>query len=234
MPHLIPCEAGCRRLFHTVGAMQTHLTMATSCKWYMKGKFREWEEEEVENVEEASLEIEELVLGSDGTGVEEYNPEEDDNLYHDEGDLGPSDFFFIPGDAEVARVEEEILVLGEQGPGPETAAQRIQQHSYRILDDDCDERVTEPHPLAGRIKKKVPPPSLRSAFQREEVAEDDMDVDKEDNLFYPFNSELDWRIAQWAIKDNPGQNAFDRLLAVPGVSRIYITWPMLIPVFLGC
>jgi hypothetical protein len=222
-------------LFRTVGSMQTHLTMASSCKWYMKGKFREWEEE-AEMAEEPSLEIEELVLSSDeASGVEDYNPEEDDNLYHEEGDLGRSDLFFIPREAEA--MEGETLALGEQGPGPETAAQRIQRHSYRILDDDCDDRVTEPHPLAGRISKKVPPPSLRSVFQRDsqDGAEDNMDVDQEeDNAFYPFNSELDWRVAQWAIKDNPGQNSFDRLLAVPGVGCVYVTLLMLIPALSGC
>jgi hypothetical protein len=35
--------------------------------------------------------------------------------------------------------------------------------------------------------------------------------------FYPFASELDWRIANWVIKDSPGNNAFDRLLSIPGV-----------------
>ncbi|KAF8868438.1 hypothetical protein CPB84DRAFT_1819214 [Gymnopilus junonius] len=37
------------------------------------------------------------------------------------------------------------------------------------------------------------------------------------NLFAPFASELDWRVAQWAVKDGPGHNAFNRLLEIPGV-----------------
>ncbi|KAJ7693152.1 hypothetical protein B0H17DRAFT_933172, partial [Mycena rosella] len=37
------------------------------------------------------------------------------------------------------------------------------------------------------------------------------------NLFAPFASELDWRIAEWVIKDGPGHKAFDRLLNIPGV-----------------
>ncbi|PPQ85135.1 hypothetical protein CVT25_004249, partial [Psilocybe cyanescens] len=35
--------------------------------------------------------------------------------------------------------------------------------------------------------------------------------------FFPFASELDWKVAQWAVMDGPGHNAFDRLLAIPGV-----------------
>ena len=53
-----------------------------------------------------------------------------------------------------------------------------------------------------------------------------MDVDGEpeepgvekQNPYAPFASELDWRIARWAIKDNPGHKVFDRLLSIPGVS----------------
>ncbi|KAF8958087.1 hypothetical protein BDZ97DRAFT_1668977 [Flammula alnicola] len=37
------------------------------------------------------------------------------------------------------------------------------------------------------------------------------------NPFAPFSSELDWRVAQWAVKDGPGHNAFNRLLEIPGV-----------------
>ncbi|KAF8906945.1 hypothetical protein CPB84DRAFT_1632244, partial [Gymnopilus junonius] len=35
--------------------------------------------------------------------------------------------------------------------------------------------------------------------------------------YMPFSSELDWRFAEWAVKDGPGQNATDRLLSVPGI-----------------
>ena len=44
----------------------------------------------------------------------------------------------------------------------------------------------------------------------------------EDPKFHPFHSELDWNIAQWVVKDGPGNNAFDRLLKIPGVhSTLY-------------
>lgn len=52
-----------------------------------------------------------------------------------------------------------------------------------------------------------------------------MDVDGEpgmekQNPYAPFTSELDWRIARWAVKDNPGHKVFDRLLSIPGVSLV--------------
>lgn len=81
--------------------------------------------------------------------------------------------------------------------------------------------VTDTHHLAGHICRKGSPPRLGPG---EEDMDVDVDNDSENNPFYPFNSELDWRVAQWAIKDNAGHNMFDRLLAVPGVGvMIYFT-----------
>ncbi|KDQ49172.1 hypothetical protein JAAARDRAFT_201091 [Jaapia argillacea MUCL 33604] len=41
----------------------------------------------------------------------------------------------------------------------------------------------------------------------------------EGDAFMPFASELDWRIAQWAIQESPGKGSVDRLLAIPGVKE---------------
>ncbi|KAJ3776370.1 hypothetical protein FB446DRAFT_762900 [Lentinula raphanica] len=37
--------------------------------------------------------------------------------------------------------------------------------------------------------------------------------------FAPFASEMDWRIAEWVVKDGIGHKSFDRLLAIPGVKE---------------
>ncbi|KAG1834650.1 hypothetical protein F4604DRAFT_1944865 [Suillus subluteus] len=39
------------------------------------------------------------------------------------------------------------------------------------------------------------------------------------NRFAPFASELDWRVACWAIQDGIGHKSFDRLMAIPGVAE---------------
>ena len=49
------------------------------------------------------------------------------------------------------------------------------------------------------------------------------------NHFAPFASELDWKIAQWAVKDGIGHNSFDRLLNIPGVRLTFFLILMLIP-----
>jgi hypothetical protein len=179
----------------------------------MKGKMKELGLDGEESTDDEMMGIAEE---NGSLGVEEsrgredweadYDPEEDEDLYHEAGEFGPSEFLFVPGNSTVQ--------LGEQGPGPETAAQRIGRQVRRMLDDDDDNRVTDQHPLAGRVKRKEHPPSLGLRDQ----GDGDVDMDAGDNPFHPFNSELDWRVAQWGIKDNPGQNALDRLLAVPGVS----------------
>ncbi|KAG1735953.1 uncharacterized protein EDB91DRAFT_1235852 [Suillus paluster] len=38
-------------------------------------------------------------------------------------------------------------------------------------------------------------------------------------MFAPFESELEWRVACWAIQDGIGHKSFDRLMAIPGVSE---------------
>ena len=36
--------------------------------------------------------------------------------------------------------------------------------------------------------------------------------------FAPFASELDWRVARWAVQEGIGHKSLDRLLSIPGVS----------------
>ena len=39
------------------------------------------------------------------------------------------------------------------------------------------------------------------------------------NPFHPFESELEWELANWGIQDSSSNKAFDRLLAIPGISK---------------
>ncbi|KAF9456634.1 hypothetical protein BDZ94DRAFT_1140622, partial [Collybia nuda] len=38
-----------------------------------------------------------------------------------------------------------------------------------------------------------------------------------DDLYSPFSSELDWRVAKWAVEEGVGHNSFNHLLDIPGV-----------------
>ncbi|KAA1473694.1 hypothetical protein DENSPDRAFT_859985 [Dentipellis sp. KUC8613] len=39
-----------------------------------------------------------------------------------------------------------------------------------------------------------------------------------DSAWAPFKSEMDWRVAKWAIQEGIGHNIFDRFLSIPGLS----------------
>lgn len=51
----------------------------------------------------------------------------------------------------------------------------------------------------------------------ESALEDDSEV----NVFAPFASEMDWRIAQWAKTRGPSASAFDELLVIDGVRILF-------------
>ncbi|KDQ58820.1 hypothetical protein JAAARDRAFT_94675, partial [Jaapia argillacea MUCL 33604] len=106
-------------------------------------------------------------------------------------------------------------------------------HQGRFMEDDQDERVIVEHPTAGKVlqvDKTLHDKWRRHFGERLEKGMDQdgdvaMDSDEdsvangevEGDVFMPFASELDWRIAQWAIQESPGKGSFDRLLAIPGV-----------------
>ncbi|KAJ8095446.1 hypothetical protein PM082_023216 [Marasmius tenuissimus] len=59
----------------------------------------------------------------------------------------------------------------------------------------------------------------RARFRHKGDSENDegKSSDNRDNIYSPFASKLDWEIARWAVQENVGQAAFDRLLKIPGV-----------------
>ena len=197
----------------------------------MKGKLKEWDVElDHPHQAEDPTEWEDLETsgGEPGMGdFADYHPDLDSDLDLEDLDFGPKDYEFIPQDqiseCDAAESEEEIVMEGieysEAGPGPQTAANRLRAYAaahaaYRVLDDDDDERIVVVEKDAGHVCRKEKPPNSK-------IYDKEGDVDMTENPFHPFNSELDWRIAQWAIKEDPGHKAFDRLLSIPGVSHTF-------------
>lgn len=190
----------------------------------MNGKMKEWDLDEDPQLAEDQMEWD-----SETSELEpDYDPHQDSNLDLEDMDFGPNDYEFIPPDhisADGAMEEEELIEemegieYAEAGPGPQTAANRLRTFAaahagYRVLEDDDDERVVVVEKDAGHVRRKEKPPGSK-------ICDKEGDTDMTENPFHPFNSELDWRIAQWAIKENPGHKAFDRLLSVPGVSHTF-------------
>lgn len=194
----IPCEARCGRWFNSNGSMNSHLSKARSCAWYEKVKLK--------------------ALGHDDFHVPApsppHNPEYD-NLEHYDPQQDPDI------DMEFGPYEDEFYFLPtEAGPGPQMTINQINQGAenarHPILEDDDDQRVVQIDEEAGRTYRHDPPPRH---VQVDKDGDSSMDNNREPNPFFPFSSELDWRVSQWAVKDGPGHNAFNRLLEIPGVGR---------------
>ncbi|KAF8204518.1 hypothetical protein BJ912DRAFT_1017925 [Pholiota molesta] len=83
-----------------------------------------------------------------------------------------------------------------------------------ILDDDDDTRIIDSDSDSGHVLRYTSPPLPISL---DEDGDSEMLPEGANSRFYPFTSELDWKVAQWAVKDSPGHNAFNRLLEVPDV-----------------
>lgn len=211
---IIECPA-CPRTFPTTQGLNCHLSSAKSCKWYRKGKNRELTVIEQSNV------------SADSTEPTSYS---DDPLvwpppFEDTNNDDPDPLHNIECDEFVLLLQEvHIPQEGQAGPRPATQAARSQNNPnlYCALDDEDDTRFVVEHPTAGRVFFKQPSSNM-NPNNRMETCDRDGDTEMEDGTkdrspHYPFMSELDWRVAEWAVKNGPGQKAFNRFLAIPGVS----------------
>ena len=205
----IPCEAGCGRRFNAIGSMHKHLIQSTKCSGYVDGKLRDIGllDDDIETFRQDLQELDDE--------DEEYEPYEFEPLNYrfDEFHFNP------PDEVDESENEDDEDEGPIAGPGPSTAANLLRRHAveqgHRVFDDESDPRVTIWTEHAGRIIRRVTPPVHVSTDVTDEQG--DVEMADSDNPFFPFSSELDWKIAQWAIKDRPGHNTFDRLLNIPGV-----------------
>ena len=201
----------CGRLFKSMQGVNSHVTKAKSCSWWMKGKLRALDSDLSSTMIDQGS-INDFPFSSNPLplppSIPENNAEEGlslDDMDFDIPDMELHDdtFHFIP-DQEPA--------MGEPGSGPITALRQI----YRALDDEDDTRVVDIDSTAGKVLRMVPKPVVVDQ-------EGDITMEEENNgiSYAPFISELDWHVAYWAIKDGPGQKAFDRLLNIPGASNSF-------------
>ncbi|PPQ84187.1 hypothetical protein CVT24_001862, partial [Panaeolus cyanescens] len=116
--------------------------------------------------------------------------------------------------------DPQASLLGEEGPGPQTAANRLKRQAQAYLLDDNDEtRYVLQHQDAGQVIAHKPAPGLlcREGYVDDLHDEDRMMDGTYEPGYAPFTSKLDWEVARWAIKTDPGKNGLDRLLQIPGV-----------------
>jgi hypothetical protein len=207
------CPA-CHKRFKTSRGVQSHLQSAKSCTWYKKGKLRALTTPG--QFEEAILfqdlpEAETLPDGlTEEVASDDMEPHEVmDDFYERIFELIPADGFDL------------------DAPGPLSLRPRCASKSPPPEYEDDDRLVVE-HPTAGQHIRIVP--TLHERWKKlfggsmenddEEEAEVDSDVDmdgEQEHKFAPFASELDWRVARWAVQEGIGHKSFDRLMLIPGV-----------------
>jgi hypothetical protein len=197
------CPA-CHKRLHSSQGVAAHLRTARSCQWYKKGKLRALtlpgqfgrdDEIEMREVDESfPAEADELIDAADpGQVMQDFH----DQLL-------------------------DLVPIPSHSPGP--------QHHRHDPDENADLRMEVPHPTAGRVVRVDETVYQRwrrdfSGVDEEgDVCMDDVGLGEgssaADNRFAPFASELDWRVACWAIQDGIGHKSFDRLMAISGVRAI--------------
>ena len=209
----IACEAGCGRYFQRQSSMTCHLSSAQSCQWYLSEKFRSWNEDDDKGPTFPPADDDYGGIFDKG---DDHNENDLTNLHSviSQLDLGSEETVFIPHITADLTAESEPDSSSRAGPAPQNTSIRRAALSNHTLDDESDERVTVTHKNAGVVRRKESP------HDRDEDISMDGTEPAASQPYHPFHSDLDWRVAQWAIKDSPGQNALDRLLAVPGVSVV--------------
>jgi|HubBroStandDraft_3_1064219.scaffolds.fasta_scaffold07832_7 hypothetical protein len=192
-----PC---CGKFFSTVRGARSHLRTAQSCASYRMGKNRE---------------VPVLLEPEAGELTVEENTEEMDEMLPSEVMEGIDDLFhFIPGHGNPQ--------APEAGPSQGPRSRHIIEDTH--LDRAEDSRVEDVDMTAGRVIRMNP--HLHTKWKRL-FGHTDGDIEMaepgdEINEYAPFASEMDWKIANWVVKDGPGHNAFDRLLEIPGVRVLLI------------
>jgi hypothetical protein len=209
--------------------MNSHLTSAKSCSWYAKAMLRDLGAV-VDGVNHGvsfstSIAPDLQVHGNvEGEGWNEYDPQQDPDIAMEFGPYG-DELQFLP-------VEPEEIEAGHQPQTADNSILRETTHSsHTVLDDDNDERITIVDEDAGRIFRKEAPPKYTQVDREGDAI---MGEGGKPNPFEPFTSELDWRVAHWAVKDWPGHNAFNRFLEIPGVSDLDEVSFSFVILYLGC
>lgn len=122
------------------------------------------------------------------------------------------------------------LEADDTAPGP---SRQGRNYGYSQPDDFVDERIEEdPFPTAAKVIRmdRTLHEKWRALFGHEDSSGDvSMGDAASDGLeFAPFASELDWRVANWAIQEGIGHKSLDRLLAIPGVSSLFVCHTLLL------
>ena len=206
----------CAKPFASMKSLNSHLRMAKSCSHWGKGKRKELAMDLFED-EAGDLDI----LDHNQSSLNQSPIPEDENpmdVMQDWNDEHRQAFYFV-----------EDVTEGKAGPGPSSTSARQHRFTNQTLDDDEDARVEDSDLTAGAIIRMDEHLHQRwkALFgNNSEVEDEDIRMDDGNqpsiNPYAPFASELEWRVARWAVKDGIGHKSLDRLLAISGVRWFFL------------
>ena len=191
----------------------------------------------------------ELVVLEEGTGkMVDGDDEEDAEDFYDIMENRDLFQFNLPSPVDPYGSDGNMQATSSQA-GPSSATPSQWQPT---LDDDEDTRVEDENITAGQVIRmsKMVVETWKAYFSDADDGstaqgnEDHMDFDgdadnpgeypqKDPNMKWkPFASELDWRVAMWAVREDVGQNSLNRLLSIPGVC-VRTAISLLVPVLMN-
>lgn len=206
-------------MFSTDQGLNSHLSQARSCAWYRNFQKTTALEQFNSAVEQEDLSIDLMQRAPETEGCEDLDAEQVGELlqeYEEDNDI----FHFVH--------LEEQSANGVAGPGPSTQANRDRMADrqlggrVRVLDDGDLSMIEVEHPTGGALIRMDQSLHQRWCIAHNLPVDAPMDGSnaQRTNLYAPFASEMDWRIAEWVVKDNIGHNTFNRLLQIPGVCTV--------------
>ncbi|KAH9905082.1 uncharacterized protein B0H18DRAFT_1132217 [Fomitopsis serialis] len=225
----------CHQPFKTTQGLCAHQSMSKKCSWYKKGKLKALFAVEDERLDDDVVVEDTRTVGTssprDNDGHPRHPPdysheedEEDDGNGEGEDDELDSLFDFIEVCAPSKRPVDPGGNADAPGPstaGPSTASTPNARRTALSLDDDDDERVVDEDEEAGVVTQVDSQVRRKWLEGREDGRSDgsaDADAEEEGaddaeeqtkNPWAPFESEMDWRFASWAIQAHNGVKLSD-------------------------
>lgn len=157
---------------------------------------------------EVNSDSEHSIISGPEEPVEEYD-EHEKTMHEAFGYLGGLDLNELPESFDFIPDPDLDIVEGEYVPGPTTAPD--QRTRRTLIDIEAEEPTCKWHQTAGQVYAQEP--MIHARWQALFGAGPELHA----HAYKPFNSRLDWEIAQWAIKEKIPQKSFNRLLRIPQV-----------------
>lgn len=213
----LECPA-CHDWFSTAHGRNMHLSQASGCRWYRKGKLRDFGPT-AGNSANNTRTIETNKKDEDAHALEALiNDLPEDPLLPKEimeQMMEEDQVFFVP---------EELNGPARAGPSSERAHKPFRTLECSLNHNDDEAPFIEEDRHAG-YKLKMSQ-TLHTQWEEHLSKHDEGSATPpakvRDRDYAPFASELDWRIAQWAVRDGPGRSSLDKLLALPKVCLLLI------------